>query len=144
MTETEAEEVIQVFIVEDHELVRRTTARFIQKTAGLALCGEAGSAEAALAQIPNCQPQLILIDVSLPGMSGIDLIQILHEKYPAVWLLALSGHDESVYGVKAIRAGAHGYIMKDRASQLLEAIHQISNGRLYVSDTLQAILDNLE
>jgi YesN/AraC family two-component response regulator len=81
-------------------MVRRLTGKWIQRTPGLSLCGEAASAEAALVQIPDCQSQLVLVDVSLPGMSGIELIRILHEAYPNMLLLALSGHDERMYGEK--------------------------------------------
>lgn len=142
MSQSEPEDVTRVFIVEDHKLVRRVMSKLIQRTDGLTLCGEAASAEAALDQIPGCQPQLVLIDISLPAMNGIELIHILHEEYPDIRLLALSGHDEKVYGAMAIRAGAHGYIMKEKVGQVLEAIRQVTNGGVYVSDTLQAILNN--
>jgi DNA-binding NarL/FixJ family response regulator len=109
-----SQDVTNVFIVEDHKIIRRVLGKLIQSTPGLNLYGEAASAEAALAQIPTCQPQLVLIDVSLPDINGIELIGILHEKYPDMLLLAVSGHDESMYGIQAINAGARGYVMKGR------------------------------
>ena len=135
------EDLTNVFIVEDHNLVRRAMGQMIQRTPGLSLCGEAATAEAALAKIPACKPQLVLIDISLPGMNGIDLIRVLHEKYPSMLLLALSGHDESVYGALAIHAGARGYVMKGKREKVMEAIRHISNDHIYVSDKLRAILD---
>ncbi|MCI0394247.1 MAG: response regulator transcription factor [Chloroflexi bacterium] len=130
-----------VFIVEDHEIMRRMLAKIIQYTSGLTLCGEAASAEAALKQIPDCQPQLVLIDVSLPGMDGIELIGILSQQNPDLLLLAVSGHDENVYAADALRAGARGYVMKGKLEKLEEAIRHVCNGGIYVSDAVRAILD---
>ena len=126
-----SQDVINVFIVEDHKIMRRVMGQMIRSTPGLNLCGEAASAEAALVQIPTCWPQLVLIDISLPDMNGIELIRILHEKYPDMLLLAVSGHDESVYGVQAIHAGARGFVMKGAVEKVREAIRHIHNGLYY-------------
>lgn len=131
-----------VFIVEDHHLVRRMLGKLIQHNPGFTLCGEADSAEAALAQIPDCHPQLVLVDISLPGMNGIELIHILHERYPRILVLALSGHDESVYALSALEAGARGYVMKEKPHKVAEAIHHVRDGGIYVSDKVQALLDD--
>jgi DNA-binding NarL/FixJ family response regulator len=120
---------IRVFIVEDHHLVRRVMGKWVGRTPGLVLCGEAASAEVALEKIPECRPRLALVDISLPGMTGIELIHILHEKYPDLWLLALSAHDKSLYGEMAVGAGAREYIMKDKVEQVQEAIGRLLNGR---------------
>jgi DNA-binding NarL/FixJ family response regulator len=136
------EDVTSVFIVEDHKILRRVMTQLIQRTPSLRLCGTAASAEAALEQIPTCRPQLVLIDVSLPGMNGIELIRILHGKYPDLMLLAVSGHDESVYGAQAIAAGARGYVMKGEVEKIREAIRQVRNGHIYLSDTVRAVLNN--
>ena len=141
MIHSSLENVISVFIVEDHKMVRRVMGQLIQRSPDLNLCGEAPSAEAALAQIPACQPQLVLVDISLPGMNGIELIRILHEQYPEMWTLALSAHDESIYASQALRAGARGYVMKEKTENLLEAIRQVRNGDIYLSDKLRTILD---
>jgi DNA-binding NarL/FixJ family response regulator len=130
-----------VFIVEDHEAVRWVLRKFIQLSPDLSLCGEASSAEDALAQIPDSRPQLVLVDVSLPGMNGIELIRILHKKYPDMLLLVLSGHDESVYAIMALRAGARGYAMKGETEKLREAIRCVLNGDIYLSEKLQGLLD---
>lgn len=141
MTHSNLPDVTSVFIVEDHKVVRRVIGQLIQRSPDLSLCGEAPSAEAALAQIPACQPQLVLVDISLPGMNGMELIRILHEQYPDMWTLALSAHDESIYASQAIRAGARGYVMKEKTENLLEAIRQIRRGNIYLSDKLRPILD---
>jgi DNA-binding NarL/FixJ family response regulator len=141
MSQPNTLDITDVFIVEDHKMVRHVLGQLIQRAPDLNLCGEAPSAEEALVQIPDCQPQLVLVDVSLPGMNGIDLIRILHEKYPDMLLLALSGHDESVYGAMAIRAGARGYVMKGKIEEAQEAIRRVLNGDIYLSDNMRAILD---
>lgn len=133
---------IPVFIVEDHKLVRRVLRMLIQRSPDFSLCGEADSAEVALVEIPDCRPELVLIDVSLPGMNGIELIRILHETYPEMLLLALSAHDESFYGPQALNAGAHGYVMKEKSEHLLEALQHIRNGGIYMSDRLRSILES--
>lgn len=139
-----AQDDINVFIVEDHAAVRKMLGRLIRRSDGLALCGEAGSAEAALEQLPSCGPQLVLVDISLPGMDGIELIRVLHERYPHLVLLAISGHDESVYAVPAIRAGARGYVMKGEVLKVAEAIRQVCNGNVYASDEVRAKLEHVE
>ena len=130
-----------VFIVEDHEVVRRVLSQFIERLPDFSLCGAAATAEAALAQIPNYQPQLVLVDVSLPGMNGIELIRILHEQYPTMWTLAVSAHEEGVYAGQALNAGARGYVMKGKTEQLREALRQISSGNIYLSERMETLLN---
>jgi DNA-binding NarL/FixJ family response regulator len=141
MKDSNSPDVTPVFIVEDHKMVRHMISQLIQRSPDFILCGEAASAEAALAQIPDCQPQLVLVDVSLPGMNGIELIRILHDQYPDIWTLALSAHDESFYAGQALSAGARGYVMKEKSETLLEALRQVRNGDIYISDKVQALLD---
>jgi DNA-binding NarL/FixJ family response regulator len=135
------QKTISVFIVEDHDLVRRMLGKLIRRNPELTLCGESPSAEEALLEIPDCQPQLVLVDVSLPGLNGIELIRILHEKYPQMWVLAISGHDESVYAKPALQAGARGYVMKGKIENVEEAIRQVRDGEIYVSEAMQTRLN---
>ena len=76
------EDETSIFIVEDHRLVRHMLGKLIRRNPDFTLCGRAATGEAALEQIPACQPKLVLVDVSLPGIDGIELIRILHERYP--------------------------------------------------------------
>lgn len=137
-------EEIKVFIVEDHDAVRKMLGRLIQRSDGLSLCGQAESAEAALEQLPACDVQLVLVDVSLPGTDGIELIRILHERYPDLLSLAISGHDESVYAIPALRAGARGYVMKGEVLKVAEAIRHVRDGGIYASEEVREKLDHLE
>lgn len=134
-------DVNRVFIVEDHEMVRRLLAKLIEQTPGVALNGTAGSAEEALEQIAENQPQLVLVDVSLPGMDGIELISVISKRWPHIRTLAVSGHDESLYAQAALQAGARGYVMKGKAVQVAEAIRAICNGELYLSEVVRKALD---
>jgi DNA-binding NarL/FixJ family response regulator len=137
------QEITRVFIVEDHAMVRRMLGKLIDRIPELTLCGTAASAEAALAQIPVQNPQLVLVDISLPDMNGIELIRILHERWPAIRTLTLSGHDERLFAIQALRAGARGYVMKGKVEKVVEAIHQVRNGEVYISEALRASLDGL-
>lgn len=133
---------IAVFVVEDHETVRDTVCQLLRRSPGLRLCGEAESAEAALAQFPDCCPEVVLVDLSLPGMDGLALIQHLHENQPEVVTLAVSAYLESIYALQTLEAGARGYIMKDELIGVVEAIYHVYNGGLHVSDRVRAKLGN--
>lgn len=128
---------IQVFIVEDHAAVRQMMEKLIEKTPGFTLSGSAASAEETLEKIPAARPHLVLVDVSLPGMDGIELIRVLHERWPEILTLAVSGHNESLYAPAALQAGARGYVMKGKVLQVAEAIRHVCNGGLYISDRLR-------
>lgn len=135
MSDREADR-LRIFLVEDHDVMRRTLGKAIRQFADFALCGEAPSAEAALEQLGDSGAQLVLVDVSLPGMDGIELIRILREKYPHLLTLAVSGHDESVYAASALRAGARGYVMKGKLAKVIEAIRHVRAGGVYASEEI--------
>ena len=134
---------IPIFIVEDHDAVRGMLGKLIARAPGLVLCGEAASAEAALAQISTCNPRLVLVDVSLPGKDGIELIRLLHERDPDLLTLAISGHDETIYAEAALQAGARGYIMKGKLTKVAEAIRHVCNGGIYVNEAMRDAHDDM-
>lgn len=138
-----APDVVNIFLVEDHDRVRRLLGKVIERSSGLTLAGEASTAEAALAQMGLRQPDLVLVDVSLPGMDGIELIRVLKERYPSLPTLAVSGHDESVYAAPALRAGARGYVMKGKLETVVEAIRHVWAGGIYASEAVRARLEDL-
>jgi DNA-binding NarL/FixJ family response regulator len=133
---------IRVFVVEDHTLIRGMLTSLIGRTQGLELCGEASSAEAALPQLPDSQPEVVLIDLSLPGMDGIMLIRRLKEQSPELLTLAVSGHLESIYALRALRAGARGYVLKDELLEVVKAVRHVYSGGTFISERVQAILDS--
>jgi DNA-binding NarL/FixJ family response regulator len=124
----------RIFIVDDHPLFRHGIADLINAEADLEVCGEADSAPAAIDGIRVAAPDLVTIDISLRGTNGIELLKSIRAENPRLPLLVLSMHDESLYALRALRAGARGYIMKQEAlDRVMSAIRQVLRGELYVS-----------
>ena len=120
-------------------MVRQLLGKLIEQSPGLTLGGSAASAEEALDLFSNDhRPDLVLVDISLPGMDGIELIGIIAERWPEILSLAVSGHDESLYARAAFKAGARGYVMKGKLVSVREAIRQVADGGRYVSEELGA------
>jgi DNA-binding NarL/FixJ family response regulator len=127
----------KVFLVDDHPIVRQGLALFIDREPDLVVCGEADGAPSALPAIQESMPDFVVLDISLDGPDGLELLKSLRAKYPSLPVLILSMHDESVYAERALRAGANGYIMKQEATdKVLTAIRRILGGEVYVSDRL--------
>ncbi|RYD79705.1 MAG: response regulator transcription factor, partial [Verrucomicrobiaceae bacterium] len=133
----------RVFLVDDHPMMRDSLRRLIDGEPGLMYCGDAGSAESALSEVPRCKPELLITDITLPGRSGLDLIKDMKAAFPDVQIMVFSMHDEMFYAERALRAGARGYLMKEAGSEkMLEAIHRILAGEICVSPRIAAkILD---
>ncbi len=126
-----------VFIVDDHPIVRQGLALLINREADLAVCGDAEEAASALSRIAELKPDLIVVDISLNGPDGLDLLKNIRARDPNLPVLILSMLDESMYAERALRAGASGYIMKQEATErVLVAIRRILGGDIYVSDRL--------
>ena len=134
-------EQTRVFIVDDHPLVRESLASLIARQDDLVVCGEAASASAALAAIGAAKPDVAIVDISMDGRSGLELIRDLKMMHPKLAILVLSMHDEQVYAERALRAGARGYLMKREATKkVIEAIRRVKDGRLVVSDRMASTL----
>lgn len=133
----------QVLIVDDHPLLRDGLARLINCQADLAVCGEAGTARAALTGAAKFKPDIAIVDISLPDRDGIALIKELHARHPAIPVLVLSMHSEQIYAERALRAGARGYTMKrEPAVNHLRAIRQVLAGELAISSSIAAGIVN--
>jgi DNA-binding NarL/FixJ family response regulator len=132
----------RIVIVDDHTIVRHGIAELLSREPDLKVVNEAGDAEEALHVIgENEGLDLAIVDISMPGMSGIDLIKRLVEIRPGLPILVMSMHDESLYSDRAYRAGAKGYVMKQEASdKLLSAVRKVLKGGVYVSDRMQTIM----
>jgi DNA-binding NarL/FixJ family response regulator len=123
-----------VFLVDDHPVVRKGLQVLIDQSGELKVCGTASSAQEALSGIASSKPDLVVIDLSLQGASGLELLKSLSSRVPELPVLILSMHDETLYAARALRAGAKGYIMKREAiEELIAAVQQILSGRIYVS-----------
>jgi len=131
----------KILIVDDHPIVRQGMAQLINLQDDLELCCETGDATGALAAMRDCRHELAIVDISLPGVSGFDLVKNLKSHYPALPILVVSMYEESAYATRALRAGANGYIMKQEATQaILAAIRQLLQGGAYLSPAMQARL----
>jgi len=130
-------ELKRIFVVDDHPLLRKGIRMVIESEHDFCVCGEASSAEEALDKIPGLAIEVLVLDVSLPGISGLDLQKQIQIDYPSIKTLMLSRHDESLYAERAIRAGARGYIMKSEPPEnILKAIRRIITGAIYVSTAI--------
>ena len=127
----------RILIVDDHPLFRHGIADLINAEPDMEVCGEADSAPAALENIRHLTPDLVTIDISLRGANGIELLKSIRVEHAKLPLLVLSMHDESLYALRALRAGARGYIMKQEAlDRVMSAIRQVLRGDLYVSPSM--------
>jgi DNA-binding NarL/FixJ family response regulator len=132
-------------LVDDHPLLRQGIADLVNSEGDLEVCGEAGNMQDAFTLAGKLKPDLIIIDVSLNGNNGIELMKNLSSRYATIPLLAYSMHDESIYAERALRAGAKGYVMKQANPEiLLGAIQQVLKGKMYLSKQMsEHLLDKL-
>jgi DNA-binding NarL/FixJ family response regulator len=129
--------VSKIFIVDDHPIVRQGLALLINRELDLTVCGDAEEANSALQKIESLKPHVVIVDISLNGPDGLDLLKEIRMRDPNLPVLILSMLDELLYAERALRAGASGYIMKQEATeQVLVAIRRILAGEIYVSDRM--------
>lgn len=125
----------RIYVVDDHPIVRQGLAMMINREPDLVVCGEAEEACTVLQALGSQNPDLIIIDISLSGRDGLDLLKNIRARDSALPILILSMHDEAIYAERALRAGANGYIMKQEAAEMvLVAIRRILHHEIYVSE----------
>lgn len=139
-----SESLVRVFVVEDHPVMRTMLCETIERHPQCRLLGTAASAEEALEALSTLEVDLALIDVSLPRMSGIDLVRCLKERPPEVRCLMVSGHVEPSYAMQALDAGACGYVLKGNPADLDAAIAACNRGEVYLSPPLEHRVERLE
>jgi len=123
-------EPIRVFVLDDHELVRRGIADLFDSAEGLLLVGEAGTAAEALARIPAARPHVAVLDARLPDGSGIDVCRDIRSMLPEIRCLILTSYDDNDAIFAAVMAGASGYLLKEiRGTNLVDAVRQVAAGR---------------
>ncbi len=131
----------KIYLVDDHPIVRKGISQVINQEDDLEVCGTADNADDTLRDVERLGPDLVIVDISLEGISGIDIIKGLKSRYPSLATMVLSMHDESIYAERALRAGARGYIMKKEASEkIVGAIRQVLDGKIYLSGEMASRL----
>lgn len=127
----------RVFLVDDHPIMRQGLTQLINHEPDLVVVGEANDAHAALEGILQTTPDLVIIDISLPGKNGLELIKDIRAHIRNVALLVHSMHDEGLYVERVLRAGAQGYIMKQEgARKVIDAVRKVLTGEIYVSQAM--------
>jgi DNA-binding NarL/FixJ family response regulator len=126
-----------ILLIEDHMGFAQAVRNFLRGQADLEIVDIVQSAEEALSKLPGLKVDLALVDVSLPAMSGIDLVQRIHTEFPSLRCLMLSGHMIQNYVKRSLDAGASGYVLKDDVNGILEGIRRALGGEVYVSPALR-------
>ncbi|HEY2932280.1 MAG TPA: response regulator transcription factor [Acidobacteriota bacterium] len=133
--------MIRVLLVDDHPAIREGLKRITEKTTDLRVTAEAGNAPEALESIRKSGCDVVLMDISLPGRGGLELLKEIKGEWPKLPVLVLSVHAEDQYGLRALMAGAAGYLCKDAApDQLIQAIRKVHSGGRYISPELGELL----
>jgi len=130
-----------ILIVDDHPIFRHGLAQLINQEHDLAVCGEAEDYHSAWKAVQELHPDMLIVDITLKNMSGIDLIREISKHYKGLPMLVISMHEESLYAERSLRAGARGYIMKQEASEsIVYAIREVLSGKIYASKN---VMDSL-
>lgn len=131
----------KVFVLDDHPIVRQGLALLINQEPDLVVSGQAEEAHSALKGIAACRPDIVIVDISLSGPDGLEVIKTIRTTDASLPVLVLSMHEETVYAERALRAGANGYIMKQEATdKVLVALRRILNHEIYVSERIASKL----
>ncbi|MBD5803373.1 Response regulator UvrY [Azoarcus sp. Aa7] len=134
-------EKLRVLLADDHAIIRDGLKQILADTEDLAVCGEAANGSEALQLVREQEWDVIVLDISMPGRSGLDLIRLIRDEKPKLPILILSMHHEEQYAVRALHAGASGYLTKESDADLLvQAIRRVARGGVYVSDTVAQLI----
>ncbi|MFI5387494.1 MAG: response regulator [Fimbriimonadales bacterium] len=132
------QEPVTFLVVDDHPVFRQGLVALIRSNERYQVCAEAGTAAESIAALEKGAPDIALIDISLVGQSGLDLVKRLKAAHPEMIVLIISMHDEVVYAERALKAGARGYVMKqEAASVMLDAIETVLSGKIFVSAVMR-------
>jgi DNA-binding NarL/FixJ family response regulator len=133
----------RILVVDDHPIVRQGVSMLINQEPEMHACSQAGDITQALAALKSAAHDMAIVDLSLLGVSGLELVKQLRIKYPQLFILVMSMHDETIYAERVLKAGAHGYLMKHEGTDtILMAIRQILKGERYISDRMRSRMIN--
>ncbi|MGV3772041.1 MAG: response regulator [Verrucomicrobiales bacterium] len=128
---------VKIYIIDDHPIMVQGLKELIHNQKDLKVIGSSDDWHVALEQVKKIQPDLIMLDVTLKEANGIEVLKNLKIHVPNIKVLMLSMHDENLYAMRSLKAGAHGYIMKQEAAdKVLNAIRQVLNGEIYLSESM--------
>lgn len=131
----------RIFIVDDHAMFRDGLRRLIDLEPDLIVCGDASDAAAGLDGIRESSPDLVIVDISLDNTSGLDLIKLIKRDYEDLPVLVVSMHSDTLYGDRALRAGAMGYVMKSEpATTVVTAIRKVLSGNVHISENMATVV----
>ncbi len=137
MEENKKREPIKVMVVDDHEVVREGVVRILERQGGITVVALARTGEEAMDKIRLFEPEVITVDIELPGINGIELIKRIKSEFPDVEAVALTVYDDEEFAKQAIKAGAIGYIIKDAAQEeLVQAVRAAAAGESLVSTSV--------
>lgn len=132
---------IRILITDDHQLFREGIANLLSSSPQIEIVGQAENGQQAIEKARNLKPDIVIMDLSLPIINGVDATRILQNELPGTKVLVLSMHDDKNYIKEALEAGAFGYLFKDCTyDQLIEAIHTVNQGKKYLSDKITEVL----
>ncbi|MBI3149853.1 MAG: response regulator transcription factor [Betaproteobacteria bacterium] len=133
--------MIRVLLADDHAIIRDGLKQILAETDDLKVCGEAADGNEVLRQVREAEWDVLVLDISMPGRSGLEVVKLVKEECPKLPVLILSMHHEDQYAVRALRAGASGYLTKESdADQLIGVIRKIAQGGVYISPTVAELL----
>jgi len=127
----------RLLLIEDHPIFAEALSQALRERGNISSVNVVNTAESAIQLVPDLNVDLILVDVSLPKMSGIEFVSFLHEKRPEIPCLVISGHVSRRYARRSVEAGARGYAVKDSVNGIIEGIQHILNGEIYVSKDIK-------
>ena len=129
--------MIKIFIADDHEIVREGLKQIVGDTSNMVIAGEASNGHEVLSKVLKNDYDVVVLDISMPGINGLDVLKQIKSQKPKLPILVLTMHPEEQYAVRVLRAGASGYLTKESASdELITAIRKVSTARKYVSSSL--------
>ena len=129
---------VTFMVVDDHPVFRQGLVALVESDQAYRVIAEAGSVAEAMSLLEKQVPDVALVDISLIGQSGLDLVKSLKSAYPSTLILIISMHDEVLYAERALKGGARGYVMKQEASSVMrDAIKTVLSGRIYVSAAMR-------